>query len=167
MEKSLSFNPQTSTYIAHKTTNKYEQPKFITEQFKRLVNPNDKSLLKDLNQAHYSKNSMIVQMLKKYQNENNNLALKMKLGLVSLDSIKRIVMSQILNTKKLDELIKIASKENVLKYSKENAKIFRKRNKMPFKPLLNEEGVKKIREEIAVLQEDINKANSENKVRSA
>ena len=88
-EELLTFNPQISTYIAHKTINKYEQPKFISEHLKKLLNPNDKSLLIDLSQAHYSQNSMVVQMLKRYTRPENNLSLKVKLGLASLNVIKK------------------------------------------------------------------------------
>lgn len=88
MENLLNFNPTISTYIAHKTINKYEQPKFITEHFKRLINPNDRTLLTSLSNAHYSQNSMVVQMLMKYVRAGNNLSNKMGMSLVSLDAIK-------------------------------------------------------------------------------
>lgn len=90
MESLLTFNPQISTYIAHKTINKYEQPKFISEHFKKLTSPNKSSLLRDLTKSQYSSNSMILQMLKRYTNPNNNLAQKMKLGLVSLNAMKEV-----------------------------------------------------------------------------
>ncbi|HPQ78885.1 MAG TPA: hypothetical protein PLG47_00310, partial [Candidatus Dojkabacteria bacterium] len=66
LDNFVTFNPALSTYISGKFINSYANPNLITEQIKRLQNPKDTTLVDNLSQASFSKETMIIQMIKEF-----------------------------------------------------------------------------------------------------